>query len=234
MHFSDHLEELRIRCIKSILFIFIITLISYSFSDLIIDFLVKPIEHDKISFQVLKITSIFLIKISISIIVGIILSFPFIIYQILKFVLPAFKNQLTNNKIISIVILSLMMFVIGLLFGYKILIPISTSFFMNLSMNLEFLNLNYTLENYLVYLIWILILSSLVFQLPLIIISLVKIGVFKIKTLSNARRHIILFIFIFSAILTPPDPVSQLLVVAPLYILFELSLLISRFLKINE
>ena len=231
MHFSEHLEEMRVRCLKSLFFIIIISIITYSYSDMIIDFLIKPAEHEKINFQVLKITSIFLIKISISIVVGIILSFPFLIYQILKFLLPAFKNKLTNQKIIGIVLISFLLFAIGLSFGYKILIPISTTFFMNLSMNLSFLNLNYTLENYLVYLIWILIISSFIFQLPLLIISLVKIGVLNVTSLSNARKHIIIFIFILAAVLTPPDPISQLLVVMPLYILFEVSLLISRFLK---
>ena len=231
MHFSEHLEELRMRCLKSILFIFVISIATYTYSDMIIDFLIKPAEHEKINFQVLKITSIFKIKITISVVVGILLSFPFLLYQILKFILPAFKNKLTNKKIIGIVLISLFLFGIGLFFGYQILIPISTSFFMNLSMNLSFLNLNYTLENYLVYLIWILIISSFVFQLPLLIISLVKIEILDVKSLVAGRKHIIIFIFILAAVLTPPDPISQLLVVTPLYALFELSLLISRFLN---
>jgi len=231
MHFSDHLEELRIRSIKSILFIFFFSIISYSYSDKIIDFLINPVTNEKINFQVLKITSIFLIKIGISVISGIVVSFPFVLYQVLKFILPAFENKLTNFKIILITSICLSLFVIGIFFGYKILVPISTTFFMNLSVDLEFLNLNYTLENYLVYLIWILIISSFIFQFPLLMVCLVKIGILDRKKLAKGRKHIIVLIFISAAILTPPDPISQLLVVIPLYILFELSLLITKFIK---
>ena len=85
--------------------------------------------------------------------------------------------------------------------------------------------------NYLVYLIWILIIASLIFQLPFIIFLLNKLGLVNRTYLQNHRRHIIVLFFILAAIFTPPDPISQIIVVLPLYILFELSIFITKFSK---
>ncbi len=231
MSFVDHLEELRMRSLKSFLFIIFFSILGYYLSDDIIDFLIRPIVDHDINLQVLKVTSIFLVKIGISIISGIILSFPFIIYQFLKFILPAFENQLSNLKIISITLLCIILFIIGTIFGYNILIPLSITFFESLSLDLEFILLNYTLENYLVYLIWILIVSSSIFQLPILLIFMIKIRLITTNFLISYRKHIIVLIFIISALLSPPDPISQVLIVVPLYLLFEFSVLLSRFIK---
>ena len=230
MTFVDHFEELRSRLLKSLFFVIFFAITGYYFSNQIISLLTSSIENDIVNFQVLKITSIFLIKIGIAVAAGLLFSFPFILYQFLKFVLPAFKNKLTSFKIILITFFSVFLFLIGLLFGYFVIIPISTSFFMSLSLGLDFINLNYTLEGYLVYLIWVLIISAMMFQMPLLIITLVKIGLLSHQFLSSKRRYVIVALFIMSAVLTPPDPASQIIVVIPLYLLFEFSLLIARIL----
>lgn len=226
--FFDHLEEMRNRIIKSLLSIILFSILGYIYSDKIIELLVVPVSDFNISFQVLKITSIFLIKIGISLIFGILFSFPVLLYQFLKFILPAFGNKITLRRIFIIILFCLFLFLLGLFFGYFILIPLSISFFSSLSIDLNFIEVNYTLENYLVYLIWILIISSFIFQLPFILLILNKIGIIDRKYLINHRRHIIVLFFIFAAFFTPPDPISQILVVIPLYILFEISVLLIR------
>lgn len=232
MTFVDHFEELRFRLMKSLFFIILFSIVGYIYSDKTISLLMNQVFlNELIDFQVLKITSIFLVKIGVAISTGLFISFPFILYQFLKFILPAFQNKLTSFKIILITILSIILFSLGLFFGYYIIIPFSVSFFLNLSAGLDFVNLNYTLEGYLVYLIWILIISSMIFQMPLLIIILSRIGILSYDFLSEKRRFIIVGLFIFSAILTPPDPASQIIVVIPLYILFELSLFIIKFFK---
>lgn len=232
MTFVDHFEELRFRLMKSLFFIILFSIVGYIYSDKTISLLINQVFlNELIDFQVLKITSIFLVKIGVAISTGLFISFPFILYQFLKFILPAFQNKLTSFKIILITILSIILFSLGLFFGYYIIIPFSVSFFLNLSAGLDFVNLNYTLEGYLVYLIWILIISSMIFQMPLLIIILSRIGILSYDFLSEKRRFIIVGLFIFSAILTPPDPASQIIVVIPLYILFELSLFIIKFFK---
>lgn len=232
MTFVDHFEELRFRLLKSLFFIILFSILGYIYSDKTISLLINQVFlNELIEFQVLKITSIFLVKIGVAISTGLFISFPFILYQFLRFILPAFQNKLTSFKIILITILSIILFLLGLFFGYYIIIPFSISFFLNLSAGLDFVSLNYTLEGYLVYLIWILIISSMIFQMPLLIIILSRIGIVSYDFLSEKRRFIVVGLFIFSAILTPPDPASQIIVVIPLYILFELSLFIIKIFK---
>ena len=228
LSFLEHLEELRIRIIKSVCAIILFTILSYMFSDNIIDILIFPVKDVEVSFQVLKITSVFLIKIGISFVFGLFLSFPIILYQFLKFVLPAFEKDINIVKIFLAILFCVLLFVTGLLFGYHVLIPLSITFFNSLSLDLNFLSINYTLENYLVYLIWVLIISSSIFQLPFILMLLNRMGIVSKEFLQGHRKHIIVLFFILAALFTPPDPISQILVVIPLYILFEISILLTK------
>ena len=230
MTFLEHVDELRNRVLISIFFVFIFSLISYYYSSKIIDFLIKPVEDNNINFQVLKITSVFFVKMGISIASGILFSFPFIMFQFFKFILPAFQ-KISILKICLMTIVSYILFLVGLTFGYKIIIPFSISFFSQLSLNLDFISLNYTLENYLSYISWILIVCSLIFQLPFILTIIVKFGLLSLDNLKKSRRHIIVFFFIFGALLTPPDPLSQISIVIPMCLLFEFSILLIRIIK---
>ena len=229
--FLEHLDELRSRVIKSFLSIILFSVIGYFISDKIIELLILPINNYNISFQVLKITSIFLIKIGLSVVFGIFISIPIILYQMLKFILPAFNRSFNLSKLFFSILIYLLFFFLGLSFGYFILIPTSLSFFTSLSINLPIIELNYTLENYLIYLIWILVISSFIFQLPFLIILLTKLNLVNSISLIKYRRHIIVLFFILAALFTPPDPVSQILVVIPLYCLFEFSIFLSKYIK---
>ena len=230
MTFFEHLNELRNRILISISFVFVFSLISYYYSSQIIDFLIYPVQNNNINFQVLKITSVFFVKMGISIASGILFSFPFIMFQFFKFVSPAFQ-KVSIFKICLMTVVSYLMFLIGLTFGYKVIIPFSITFFSELSLNLDFLSLNYTLENYLSYISWILIVSSLIFQLPFILTLIVKFGLMSLDTLRSSRRYVIVFFFIFGALLTPPDPLSQISIVIPLCLLYEFSILLIRIIK---
>ena len=96
---------------------------------------------------------------------------------------------------------------------------------------IDSISLNYTLENYLIYLIWILIISSSIYQLPVFIIFFVKIGLLDINDLQVNRRYVVVAFFILAAILTPPDPLSQLMIALPLIFLYEITLIIIRMLN---
>ena len=229
--FLDHFSELRNRIIKSGLSIIFFSIVGYMLSDKIIELLILPTSNLNVSFQVLKITSIFLIKIGIAVVFGFFISIPIIIYQIFKFILPAIDSELTITKSIAFIGLYTFCILIGLLFGYFILIPTSITFFSSLSVDIPLVNVNYTLENYLIYLIWMLIISTIIFQLPFFIIILTKIGLIDIHLLKNYRRHVIVLFFIIAALFTPPDPISQIIVVIPLYLLFEFSIYMSRYIK---
>ena len=231
MTFLEHMLELRSRLLKVFFSVLLFSVIGYLNSNLIINFLLSPVSDPQINLQVLKITSIFSTKLIVSVFFGLVISFPILIYQFLSFIMPAFDNKLTLFKIIAFICVSLFLFIIGLLFGYYILIPFSVNFFKSISIPLlGAIDLNYTLENYLVYLIWILIISSLVYQLPILILFIIKMGIIDIDWLKSNRRYVIVTFFILSALFTPPDPLSQLMVALPMIILYEITIVIARIL----
>lgn len=232
MTFFEHLLELRTRMLVVFLSIFIFSILGYLNSDFIISFLISTIDNPDITFQVLKITSIFMTKITVSIFFGLMISFPILLSQILLFIRPALKNSLSIWSIVKFILLSLLLFCIGLIFGYFILIPFSISFFTQLSLPLiESINLSFTLENYLIYLIWVLIISSIIYQLPIFIIFFIKMGLIDIDWLKNNRSYIVIVFFILSALFTPPDPLSQILVALPLILLFEITIILVKVLN---
>ena len=226
--FLDHLEELRSRIIKCFISILFFSIVGYFYSSNIISFLINPVQDLNISFQVLKITSIFLVKIGLAMVCGILFSLPIILYQFLVFLLPAFEDKVTIYRVLKYVISNLIFFILGLAFGYFILVPLSISFFNSLSISIEYIELNYTLENYLFYMVWLMVISSFIFQLPFLLLIFNKIGIVNRKYLISHRRSIILLLFIFGAFFTPPDPLSQIIVVIPMYILFEISIFFMK------
>ena len=229
MTFLEHFSEMRLRIFKILFFILLFSLIGYIYSDSIIKLLIEPIHDPNINLQVLKLTSIFTTKLMVAFFTGIIFSLPIILYQILFFIKPAFGNNLTLRKIIFFIILSLLLCSLGLFFGYYILIPASINFFKSISLDLiDLIHMNLTLDAYLSYFIWILVLTSFVYQLPIFILLLVKSNLIDIGWLKNNRRYVIVFFFIISALFSPPDPISQILVAIPLILLYEVSIIISK------
>ena len=225
MTFLEHLSELRSRILKFFLSAILFSSLGYIYSDRIIKFLLFPIADPNINLQVLKITSIFMTKLTVGFFFGLMVSFPIFLYQMLVFILPAFNNKLTFFKILSFIFLSLFLLLLGLFFGYYVMIPFSVAFFKSISLDLVGLvSLSYTLENYLVYLIWILIISSLIYQMPILIFILVKIGMVDLVWLKSNRPYLVVGFFILAAIFTPPDPISQIMIALPLIGLYEITL----------
>ena len=225
MTFLEHLSELRVRILKFFLSAILFSFLGYLYADRIIEFLLFPVSDPSINLQVLKVTSVFMIKLTVAFFFGLIVSFPVFLYQMLIFILPAFNNKLTFFKISFFIFLSFLLLILGLLFGYYVMIPVSVTFFKSISLDLVGLvNLNYTLENYLVYLIWILILSSIIYQMPILIFIFVKAGIVDLDWLKSNRHYVIVCFFILAAIFTPPDPISQIMIALPLIGLYEITL----------
>ena len=232
MPFWGHVSEVRERLIKTLIAMALFTSIAYIFSDYAIQLLAQPkINHmDKINLQVLKITSMFMIKIYISMVTGLMLSMPVILYQIWRFISPAIDKKISIS-VMAMFLMSSVFFMFGSYFSYTIIIPLSITFFTSLSSSYVPVDYNITLENYMAYVIWMIFVAGLVFQLPIVSIIFKKLGLIDYRTLADNRRYSILAIFVISALLTPPDPFSQILFVIPLLILYEFSILIIRFMK---
>ena len=232
MPFWNHVDELRYRLIKSLISIIVFSFIAYFFSDNLLQIISQPNFQimDKVNLQVLKVTSMFMIKIYLSLIIGLMFSMPVILYQFWRFVSPAIDSKISFTTFLLFA-MSTIFFIGGAYFAYTSIIPISISFFTSLTSEAIAVDYNITLENYLNYVIWMIFVGGLVFQLPIISIIFKRMGLINHKMLQNGRRYAILIIVVVAAILTPPDPFSQLLFSFPLVVLYEISIIIIRFMK---
>ena len=232
MPFWDHLEELRWRLIKSIIAILIGAGFSYAYSDIIMYWLINPTESLSIdlNLQVLKITSMFTVKLSVALFGGMILGLPVILYQFWRFISPAFEDKY-GVAVIFTVLFSSAFFLLGMSFAYFVIIPFSLAFFTSLTAETIDVAYNFTLEGYLMYILWLIFGCGLLFQLPVISIFFTKIGILTPAFLREYRKFAVVVFLILGAVLTPPDPVSQILIVVPLIILYEFSILISKVFK---
>ena len=232
MSFWEHLEELRWRLIKSILAIIIGAVITYHYGDIVIYWLVEPSQALAVdlSLQVLKVTSMFTVKLSVALFGGIFMGLPVIMYQFWRFISPAFEKEHGFAVFITI-LFSTLFFVLGMSFAYFIIVPFSLSFFTSLTTDVVNVNYNFTLEGYLIYILWLVFGCGLLFQLPVISILFTRIGILTPAFLREYRKYAIVIALILGAVLTPPDPVSQILIVIPLILLYEFSILISKILQ---
>ena len=226
MPFLDHLEELRWRLIKSIASVLIGAVISFYFIDQIIEFLVKPTEalKNSMDLQVLKVQGMFMIKWSIALFGGIIISIPVLTFQIWKFVAPGLYID-EKKYIIPLIIFTFLSFLCGLIFAYMIVIPFSLSFFT--SIGFEGIQNNFSINYYFSFITWLMIGSGLIFELPVIVFILSVIGLLTPAFMRHYRRYAIVIILVLSAFITPPDPVSLVLMSIPLLVLYEVSIGVS-------
>ena len=226
MGFLDHLEELRWRIIKGLLAIIVGSAVSFVYIDQILEILLKPTTATsyRIALQVLSVQGMFLIKWFIAFISGFVLAMPVVVYQIWKFVTPGLKIN-EKRYALPVVLFACISFITGVSFGYLVLIPFSLEFFSGMGAGL--VENNFSITYYFSFLTWLLLGAGLVFQLPVLSLFLSAIGVLTPPFMRHYRRHAIVTILILSSFITPPDPVSMLMMAVPLVVLYEISIGVS-------
>ena len=251
MSFLDHLEELRWRLVKSAAAVLIFGIVAFLYKDFIFDTIIlAPKSNDFITYQFFCKMSTYLhlgdqlcmqnnfslqnvdvagqfnSHVIISIYAGIIGAFPFIFYQFWKFISPALKDA--EKKLASSVIFFVtLLFVFGLLFGYYVVSPLSIQFFGSYQVSTQVQN-NFALTSYISNITSCTFYSGLIFQLPVVIYFLAKLGLVSTEFLRKYRKHAYIAILVLAAIVTPPDVYSQTLVSLPLFLLYEVSILVSK------
>lgn len=218
----EHLSELRKRIIIIFLGIIVGSIIGYRFVDNIVEILVKPAE--KLEFIYLSPPELFLAYIKIAIISGLIISSPITLMQIWLFIKPGLKPN--ERKYLRFALgMGIIFFLIGIVFAYFTLVPITINFFTQISQN-EIAPL-FSFDSYLSFISSILLSSGLIFELPLLIILLAQLNLINANTLKKYRKYVILIIFIVAGIITPPDVISQTLLGLPMVFLYEVSIWIA-------
>lgn len=227
MTFLDHLEELRWRIIYSLIGIVAGTIVSWIFIDFFIEqILLLPAKQAGLKLQNLKPFGQLFIYFQVAIIIGLILSFPNVVYQLWKFIAPALKQK--EKKYIKwIVIFTTFCFLSGVVFAYFVMLPLTLKFAAQFGS--PTIENNFSIDEYFSIILSVILGAGLVFELPMLSFFLSSIGLLTPKLMRKYRRHSIVAIMIFAAILTPgTDPVSQLLLAIPLVILYEISILVSK------
>ena len=233
MPFLDHLEELRWRILKSLIAVFVMMIVCFSFSDLLLNILLYPAENLDVplKLQVIKVQTKFIIKLEIAFIAGVILSLPVIFIQIWKFIAPGLlKNE---RKLLPVIVFTVVFcFLMGAAFAYFIIIPYALHFFINLGpIDIES---NIALDFYIGFILRIIVAFGIVFELPILSFLLTKLGLLTPAFMRKYRKYAIVIAFILGAILTPPDPTTQIFLAVPLIILYELSIFISYIFQSRE
>jgi sec-independent protein translocase protein TatC len=221
--FTSHLGEIRYRLIRIIVFFAILFVICFSLSEPLLHFLRAPIQDMDLIF--ISPTEVFFAHLKLSFFVALALSVPFILYHVWEFISPGLKI-VERKHTLPFVIFSTVSFFCGALFAHFIILPIGLNFL--LTYKASTLTPSITLDYYLVFIARLILVFGIIFELPLIILFLTQIGVMKPEILTRNRKYGILIIFVVSAILTPPDVVTQILMAIPLLLLYEISIVFCR------
>ena len=217
-----HLEELRKRIIYSLISVIPTTVVCFFLAPKIINFLRRP-YGGKLVF--ISPPEAFIVNIKVAIGAGIITAFPFIAYQIWKFVAPGLYPK-EKKVFLGLILLSSMLFAGGVAFAYFVIVPLAFKFLLKFSYN--WFEPLFTVGKYFSFLFKLMIAFGLVFQTPVIVLFLVATGVVSVDALKRYRRHVWVASFVIGAVLTPPDVLSQVMMSLPLILLFEFSLLLGR------
>ena len=245
MPFLNHLEELRWRLVRAALAIIIVGTVIWFYQEEIIDivflsmakkdfitfrlmcqFFGVCINEIPIKFQSMTVSGQFSYALMMSFLGGIVITFPYLFYQIWSFVKPGLKFK-EKNLAVGIVFYVSLLFFIGILFGYYVVAPLSIQFFGSYQISSKIENI-FTINSYMSTILSTVFYCGLFFLLPVVTYLLTKIGLFDSVFLKKYRKHAIVVILILAAIITPPDVISQIIVSIPILILYEIGIVVSK------
>jgi sec-independent protein translocase protein TatC len=227
MSFLDHLEELRWRIFYSLIGIVLGMIIAWIFINFLVDdVLLLPARTAKIKLQNLQPFGQLFLYLEVALIAGLVLSIPNIFYQLWKFISPALKEN-EKKYIVFIVFSSSFCFMLGIVFAYYLMLPMTLSFAMQFGT--PAIENNIAVTEYFSIIISVMLAAGVVFELPVLSFILSRIGILSPNLMKKYRRHSIVVIMILSAILTPgTDPVAQVVLGIPLVLLYEISIFVSK------
>jgi len=263
MSFLEHLEELRWHIIRSVLAIFVLAIVAFLLKNIIFDAIIlKPSTPEfwsnrmyaklavllgsdelRVNREALKLISInmqdqFMMHMWSSVIAGFILASPVVFLEFWKFVKPALYEK-EKRYAAGAVFYTSILFIIGVLFGYFVILPISIDFLYSYKLSDQIVN-QINIKSYISMVTSVVFASGVTFLLPIFSYFLSKVGILTPGFMRTYRRHAYVLLLILAAIITPPDVFSQIMVFIPLFFLYEVSILISKIIvkkreiKINE
>lgn len=234
MSFFDHLGELRKRLFYSIISILVFFIAAWPFKEEVYNWLAQPVkqflpEGKKLAFT--SLTDPFMMYIKISFIAGLFVAVPFIFYQLWLFISPALYNK-EKKMVFPFVFFTTFFFLLGGAFGYYYVFPWACKFFLEVGQDFEAI---ITVSEYFTLVFRVLLGIAVVFELPVLVFLLAKMGIVSSRFLIKYFKYAVLLIFILAAVITPtPDVVTQSLFAGPMFLLYLLSIGIAKIVEPKE
>ncbi len=232
--FVEHLTELRSRLVKSFIYLFICFVICYFFAENIYRFLVEPyayaVKNDEINRRLIftALHETFITYLKLAFFTAIFITSPVILIQIWKFIAPGlYKNE--KRALLPYLVATPVLFLLGGMLVYYLVMPLAIKFFLTFETSAQVSSLPIQLEakvnEYLSLIMRLIFAFGISFQLPVLLSLLARVGFIDSEYLKKRRKYVVIIIFAVAAILTPPDPITQIGLGIPLLILYELSIL---------
>lgn len=251
MSFLDHLEALRWHLLRSVSAVLILTVIAFLAKSIVfgviilgpsrVDFITYRlfcdlgnylgvaalcIEELPFTLQSREMTSQFSMHMTSSLVVGFIVAFPYLFWEVWRFISPGLYDKEKNAARGAVFFVSFLFFM-GAAFGYFVLAPMSINFLANYQLDPTIIN-EFDISSYISTLTMLVLASAIMFQLPVVVYFLSKSGLVTAAMLRSYRRHAIVIILIVSAVITPPDVISQILIAMPILVLYEAGIQIAK------
>lgn len=233
MSLGDHLEELRARIILALLGLGAGLVICLFFGSYLMRLIAQPYEFAMTKagqepvLLAIRPPETFLVYLKTCLLFGLIVSSPWVFYQVWAFVSAGlYRHEKKHIRIIAPV--SAALFAAGAIFFLKVVAPMTMLFFIKFNPGIEFVRSNFSLQNYVNFILTLTFVFGMAFQMPIAIVCLEKLGIVSLDALTRSRRFVILALLIIAAVATPPDVISQISLAVPLYALFEGSIIICQ------
>lgn len=225
----EHFAAFRQAILISVAAIVIAAIFCFSFNEQLLEIVTYPLRLINQQLIVTGVTEAFFVKLQLSFLAGFIISFPIVAWAMWRFFKPALYPH--ERKYIYVLFpVTILLFVIGVLFAYFGILPLVLNFFVYIAG--ENLETYFKVDQYVSFVMSFAIPFGLVFELPVVTFFLTKIGVIKPQFLSKNRKYAILVIVILAGVLTPgPDPISQIMMALPVYLLYEVSIIVAKLAK---
>jgi len=245
MSFLDHLEELRWHILRSVLYIGVVAIVTFVAKDFVFNRIIfGPLSKDFLTYKILcsisdficfyppemdLITRVlgeqFLTHIKVSAWLGLVVSFPLVFWEVWKFIAPGLypKEKIASRGIVAI---CSFLFMLGVLFGYFVMAPFAIKFLAEYSVG-EFAVTAPTLSSFVGYMTMFTVPTGIVFEMPVVVFFLARAGLLGPKVMRKYRKHAVIGILLLSAVITPPDVVTQFLIGMPIFLLYEISISIA-------
>jgi sec-independent protein translocase protein TatC len=232
--FLSHLIELRSRLLRSIVAIVIVLVCLFPFAKQIYAALAAPLLKALPAGSTMiatDVTGTFLVPLKVTLMTAFLVALPYVLYQAWAFVAPGLYQH-EKRLALPVIFSSVVFFALGMAFAYFVVFPVAFGFFAGYAP--AGVQMMTDIDKYLSFVLTMFVAFGITFEVPVVVVVLVRLGVVELKKLQSIRGYVIVGAFVVGAIFTPPDVLSQVMLAVPLWLLYELGLLVARFVSVSR